>query len=182
MMRYVGSVASGKWAAGDFRGKLTLLKAFRKREGGEEEGERKLGQVLDFLRLLWAVDHGLQRVSKRMHSEYGVSGLQRMMIRIVGRFAGMSAGELAEILHVRPSTLTGALDKLVRGGLMLRETDPEDGRRAQLFLGTKGKAIDAVRAGTVEAAVRRALSRLPQEQIDAAEEVLKAIAGELDEP
>jgi DNA-binding MarR family transcriptional regulator len=158
------------------------LKAAKRPERGEEDADRKLGRVLDFLRLLWAVDHGLQRVSKRMHADYGVSGLQRMMIRIVGRFAGISAGELAEILHVHPSTLTGALDKLVRGGLMLRETDPEDGRRAQLFLAAKGKAIDGVRTGTVEAAVRRALSRLPPEQIDAAEVVLKTIARELDEP
>jgi DNA-binding MarR family transcriptional regulator len=85
------------------------------------------------------------------------------------------------VLHVHPSTLTGALDKLVRSGLMLRKTDPEDGRRSQLFLATKGKAIDAVKSGTVEAAVRRALSRVSAEQLDAAGEVLKAIARELDQ-
>ena len=149
-----------------------------KETGGEEE--RKLGRVLDFLRQLWAVDHGLQRVSKRMHAEYGVTGLQRMMIRIVGRFGGISAGELAEILHVHPSTLTGALDKLVRNGGLLRKADPDDGRRSRLFLGAKGKTIDAVKSGTVEAAVRRALARVSPEEVDAARAVLKAISDELD--
>ncbi len=33
-----------------------------------------LGKVLDFLRLLWAVDHGLNRTSKRMEVELGVTG------------------------------------------------------------------------------------------------------------
>jgi MarR family transcriptional regulator, organic hydroperoxide resistance regulator len=175
-------MSSRTWAEAGFRDKVTVLKAVKRSERGEDDGDRKLGRVLDFLRLLWAIDHGLQRVSKRMLAEYGVSGLQRMMIRIVGRFGGISAGELADILHVHPSTLTGALDKLVRSGLMLRETDPEDGRRAQLFLGAKGKGIDAVRTGTVEAAVRRAFSRLSPDQIDAAEEVLRVIARELEEP
>ena len=160
-------------------GRLVLSRMNIVKEEGE--GEPKLGRVLDFLRLLWAVDHGLQRVSKRMHADYGVTGLQRMMIRIVGRFAGISAGELASILHVHPSTLTGALDKLVRGGALLRKTDPDDGRRSRLFLGAKGKTIDAVRNGTVEAAVRRALSRVSPEELVAAGAVLKAIARELED-
>src|SRR5687767_14501187 len=147
----------------------------------EIESDPKLGKVLDFMRLVWAVDHGLQRVSKRMLSEYGVTGLQRMMIRIVGRFPGMSAGELASILHVHPSTLTGALEKLARNGSITRKKDPEDARRARLHLAAKGKTIDAIRTGTVEAALRRALSSMPQDKVDAAAEVLQAIARELEE-
>ncbi len=140
----------------------------------------KLGKVLDFLRLLWAVDHNLQLVSKRMHAELGVTGLQRMMIRIVGRFPGVSAGELAAILHVHPSTLTGALDRLTGSGAITRKADPEDGRRARLSLGARGRTIDASKAGTVEDSVRRALASVSQEQIEAAAEVLKAIARELE--
>jgi MarR family transcriptional regulator, organic hydroperoxide resistance regulator len=144
------------------------------------EIEPKLGKVLDFMRVLWAVDHGLQRVSKRMLAEYGVTGLQRMMVRIVGRFPGMSAGELASILHVHPSTLTGALDKLARSGNITRKKDPQDARRAKLHLGQRGKVLDGARTGTVEAAVRRALSSVAKDKVEAAEEVLQAIARELE--
>jgi MarR family transcriptional regulator, organic hydroperoxide resistance regulator len=159
----------------------TIGHGLRMRAVLELESDPKLGKVLDFMRLLWAVDHGLQRVSKRMLSDLGVTGLQRMMIRIVGRFPGMSAGELAAILHVHPSTLTGALDKLARAGGITRKKDPEDARRARLYLGSKGKTIDAIRTGTVEAAVRRALSSVAKEKVDAAAEVLQAIARELEE-
>lgn len=146
------------------------------------EGEPKLGRVLDFMRVLWAVDHGLQSASKRMQAEYGVSGLQRMMLRIIGRFPGSSATDLAAILHVHKSTLTGALARLEASGAIIREVDPDDARRARLRLGPQGRAIDEVRRGTVEAAVRRALARVSVSQVAAARAVLEAIAEELERP
>jgi hypothetical protein len=72
----------------------------------EEEDEVRLGKVLDFMRLLWSVDHGLQSLSKRMDARLGVTGPQRLVIRIVGRFPGISPGEIADILKVHKSTLT----------------------------------------------------------------------------
>jgi DNA-binding MarR family transcriptional regulator len=138
-----------------------------------------LGSVLDFLRVLWAVDHGLQLRSKRMESVLGVTGMQRMVIRLIGRFPQVSAGRLAELLHVHPSTLTGVLKRLADRQFVARERDPEDARRSKFALLPEGQKIDATQAGTVEAAVRRALSRLPAESIDAARSVLSAVAEEL---
>src|SRR5437660_7812237 len=92
-----------------------------------------LGGVLDFLRLLWAVDHALQSASKRMESNFGMTGLQRLVMRIVGRFPGIAAGRVAEILHVHPSTLKGVLTRLAAPGLLQRRTEPRDGRRARFL-------------------------------------------------
>src|SRR5260370_41656340 len=71
-----------------------------------------LDPALDFLRLLWAIEHGLQRMSKRMEASLGVTGPQRLVLRIVGRFPGLSAGDLAHILPLPPSTITGILQRL----------------------------------------------------------------------
>jgi DNA-binding MarR family transcriptional regulator len=139
----------------------------------------RLGDVLDFMRMLWAVDHGLQSTSKRMETTLGVTGPQRLVIRIVGRSPGISAGELADIMHVHPSTLTGILKRLEARGLINRRPDPEDARRALFVLTAKGKEVDAMRTGTVEAAVRRALARLSQDQIATAGDVLMAVSAEL---
>jgi DNA-binding MarR family transcriptional regulator len=141
-------------------------------------GELKLGPVLDFLRLLWAVDHALQSGSKRMEISLGVTGPQRLVLRIVGRFPGISAGEVAQILHVHPSTLTGVLRRLQARALLQRRADPNDARRALFTLSAKGRKLDSLQAGTVEAAVRRALSRLP-DRISPAQELLTALAEEL---
>src|SRR5689334_17453862 len=89
-----------------------------------------LGEVIEFMRLLWAVDHGLEASSKQMDAQFGVTGPQRLVIRIVGRHPGISAGQIAEILHVHPSTLTGVLGRLVERGIIHRRVDPADARRA----------------------------------------------------
>src|ERR1700761_877276 len=89
-----------------------------------EETEESLGEVLEFMRLLWAVDHALQSNSKRMETALGVTGPQRLVIRLVGQRPGISAGELAELLHVHPSTLTGILSRLEQRGAVVRKPDP----------------------------------------------------------
>ncbi|MFZ5469380.1 MAG: MarR family winged helix-turn-helix transcriptional regulator [Myxococcota bacterium] len=146
----------------------------------ETTGAFRLGEVLDFMRLLWAMDHGLHSVSKRMRSALGVTGPQRLAIRIIGRFPGVSAGQIASVLHMHPSTLTGILKRLERGGVVRRRLDPADGRRALFTLTARGKSLDELRAGTVEQAVRRVLQRTPRARLLAAQEVLAAIAQELD--
>lgn len=141
---------------------------------------RELGSVLDFLRALWALDHALQSVSKRMEAKLGVTGPQRLVVRMIGRFPGISAGEVSALLHVHPSTLTGVLKRLERRGVVARRPDPADARRALLALTAKGRRIDTTRAGTVEAAARRALSRLPPATVRRARGVAEAITAELE--
>lgn len=153
-------------------------KRVRARENGSGEVE-PLGGTLEFMRLLWAVDHGLQSRSKRMETEVGVTSLQRIVIRLIGREPGIAAGELAELLHVHPSTLTGVLKRLVSRGYISRARDPEDARRAKFRLRDAGERVDATHAGTVEAAVRRALARVPSAKLGAARDVLASLAAEL---
>src|SRR2546430_17573809 len=109
-----------------------------------------LGGVLDFLRLLWAVDHALQSASKRMESNFGMTGPQRLVMRIVGRFPGIAAGRVAEILHVHPSTLTGILKRLESPGLLQRRTDPRDPRRPPFIATPQRPERGTAPAGTPE--------------------------------
>lgn len=139
----------------------------------------QMGEVLELMRLLWALDHGLQSTSKRMAVTLGITGPQRLVIRIVGRFTGISAGELADILCLHPSTLTGILQRLERRGILIRKRDPDDGRRTILSLTARGLGHDAVHAGTVEAAVRSALSKVSRRKIALAREVLMMLSDEL---
>lgn len=140
----------------------------------------RLGKVLDFMRLLWSVDHGLQSLSKRMDSRIGVTGPQRLVIRIVGRFPGISPGEIADILKVHKSTLTGVLQRLERRGLIERRSSADDRRRSQVSLTASGRKVDAVRGGTVEAALRRAMNKFTPEDLAGAEAVLAIVAAELE--
>jgi DNA-binding MarR family transcriptional regulator len=139
-----------------------------------------LGLAFDFLRLMWAVDHALQRTSKKMEADLGVTGPQRLVLRIVGRFPGILPGQLAQILHIHPSTLTGVLKRLGRQGLVSKRQDPRDRRRFRLGLTAKGKELAQDAEGTLEAAVQRMLSELPDSTIRNAAEVLARLASLLD--
>jgi MarR family transcriptional regulator, organic hydroperoxide resistance regulator len=139
-----------------------------------------LGAVLEFMRTIWALDHALQRTSKRMETELGVTGPQRLVIRVVGRFPGTSAGQLAEVLHLHPSTLTGILKRLELQGLLARRLDSKDRRRVLLGLTKRGRRLNVDSEGTFEAAVRVALSELPEQKVRNAAEVLVRIGASLE--
>ncbi len=91
---------------------------------------RPLGQALDFLRVLWAINHGLATTSRYMKSKYGVTGRQRLIIQVVNEFPGISAGDLAKVLHLDPSTLTGVLQQMGQRGLLQLQPDMRDRRTA----------------------------------------------------
>jgi DNA-binding MarR family transcriptional regulator len=135
-----------------------------------------LGEILEFMRLIWEVDHALQRTSKRMETTLGVTGRQRLVIRIAGRFPGIPAGQLAKLMHVHPSTLTGILKRLERQGLTRRRADPRDGRRFLLSLTNKGRVFDVATEGTIEFAIRQVLEHAQSDRVQAAREVLASIA------
>jgi DNA-binding MarR family transcriptional regulator len=140
-----------------------------------------LGDALEFMRLLWAVDHGLHQRSKRMAAALGVTGPQRLVVRVLGRFPGLSAGHLARVLHLHPSTLTGVLGRLQAKGLLTRRADPDDRRRAFLGLSAAGRRLDVDAAETVESIVTAVLARRPPTEVRAARELLAALAAGLDD-
>ncbi len=134
------------------------------------------------MQLLWAVVHGLQSTSKRMTAALGVTGPQRLVLRVLGLFPGLSAGDLASVLHVHPSTLTGVLQRLVAQRWLLRVEDPGDRRRAVLRLTARGARVNAVVGGTVESAVAAALDVVSNRDRAATMRVLARLAGALTAP
>jgi DNA-binding MarR family transcriptional regulator len=141
----------------------------------------ELGEVLEFMRIMWQLDHALQRTSKRMETSLGVTGPQRLVIRIVGRFPSIPAGQLAKLLHLHPSTLTGILKRLERQSLLRRRADPADARRVLLALTEKGRSFDVETEGTVEASVARVVQRAAAHKLASAAELLGQIAHALEE-
>lgn len=139
-----------------------------------------LGDALAFMQLLWAVAHGLESSSKRMLAELGVTGPQRLVLRIVGHYGRVSAGQLAEVLHIHPSSLTGMLKRLEVGELLRREIDPFDRRRALLALTKRGQRLNHQRNGTIESVVAGVLAKTPKDRVTAAKAVLKEIAAALE--
>ena len=140
---------------------------------------RGLGKTLRFMQKLWALVHALDAKSKRMQRGIGITGPQRLALRIIGRHPGIAAGDLAALLCMHPSTLTGVLARLEDGEFIQRAPDPNDRRRSRLTLTRRGRSRDGDRADTVEAAVRRALARCEPSVVEAGSKLLETIVEEL---
>jgi DNA-binding MarR family transcriptional regulator len=146
---------------------------------GPVTADRPLGPVLGFLRALWGVNPALESASRCMRALLGVTGPERMVVRLVGRYPGISAGDLARVLLVHPSTLTGLLKRLVARGILNRRADSVDARRALFSLTPRGAALDVVKKGTVEASLTVALASLPPRDVRAAAAVLDGLTRTL---
>ena len=139
----------------------------------------ELGPTLDFLRELWALDHAMQKRSKKMAKELGVTGPQRLALRLISRFPGLPAGRLARLLHLHPSTVSGIVKRLATRGFIARGTDGPDRRRAMLRITPVGLGLLSRPEPTLESAVYQALEQMTDRQIEAALRAIGVIAMSL---
>lgn len=137
-------------------------------------------EVTAMLGRLWRANHELELLSKRMIKTLGVTGPQRMVLRIVSRKPGISATGICDAARIHASTLTGILERLVRGEFLERARDDEDGRRARFQLAAAGRRIVEQRRGTVESAMTTSLGQLSAEERAGVQRWLDAFADSLE--
>jgi DNA-binding MarR family transcriptional regulator len=143
------------------------------------ERTRLPGETLSFMQRMWNLAHALDVRSKRMARSLGVTGPQRIVIRVLGRAPDSSASDISQTLGIHPSTLTGILRRLELLRAIEREVDDVDRRRVRFRLTRRGIAIDRERKGTVEAAVRRALARAGAVRIEHTLQMFEILTAEL---
>jgi MarR family transcriptional regulator, organic hydroperoxide resistance regulator len=136
--------------------------------------------ALQFLQTVWRLEHALERASKRMEDALGISGPQRFALRVIGERPGILASELAAVLHLHPSTVTGIIQRLEARRLVRRATSARDGRVAHLHLTASGGRANRPSArGTIERAARATLARCPPAGRRATTAVLEQFTREL---
>lgn len=143
------------------------------------EVTRLPGETLLFMQRLWDLVHALDVRSKRMAKLLGVTGPQRLVVRVLGKLPDLMARDISDTLGIHPSTLTGILRRLESQRLITRLPDVADRRRVRFRLTAAGKRIDRERKGTVEAAVRRALGRADEATVTRTATLLALLTEEL---
>ena len=143
---------------------------------------KQAGDTLLFMQRLWDLTHAMNVRSRRMSRDLGVTGPQRIVIRMIGLMPGCSATDLAKALAMHPSTLTGILARLDRDGMIDRTVDDGDRRRSNFQLTAKGKRIDRNQKGTAEGAIRRALANADERIVEATRDMVDLMIRELERP
>jgi MarR family transcriptional regulator, organic hydroperoxide resistance regulator len=132
-----------------------------------------------FLRALWELNHALESASRTMKRQLGVTGPERLFVRVVGLQPGITPRGIAQALRVHPSSITVLIKRLEQRRLIARTVNPADGRSFHLYLTPEGQRVDAVRQGTIEAAVRDAIEANDAEDVATASRLLVSIAQRL---
>jgi DNA-binding MarR family transcriptional regulator len=136
-----------------------------------------LEPAMDFLQRLGQLNQALEQVSSRMETTLGVSAQQRLLLRCIGKYPGLTPGHVASLLHVDPGTVSASLKRLERRGLLERRRDPRDSRRVVLGLTARGRKLDVPADGTVERGVERLLAAASPAELAATLGVLERLTG-----
>jgi DNA-binding MarR family transcriptional regulator len=74
----------------------------------------------------------LGRLNDVIGSVVQLNGADIEVLDHIGRFGPMSPGDVAEAMSVHPATMTGILDRLEKGGWVVRERATDDRRRVSV--------------------------------------------------
>lgn len=109
------------------------------------------------LRLVRSVQSGMQSID----AGQGMSGSQLWALWQISAQPGLRVAELADALHIQPSTASNLLDKLEARGWVRRERRDADNRVVRLLLTDAGTDVLREMPGPLQGKLRTALCDLP---------------------
>lgn len=80
------------------------------------------------------VARSLDRTSRRLMRDHGITSAQRALLNAVFMKPGASVGEIAQAVGLGQATVTDTLDRLVARGLVIRTRSTLDRRRVEVRL------------------------------------------------
>lgn len=124
----------------------------------------------------------LVRADPARMEQWAGLGLTMTQVRVLYTLQmedGLAAGELAERLNVRPSTVTRIVDRLVRNKLVARDVDESDRRLVRHRLTKKGADVFRELRSMGQERLTRVFERLDDEQVkravDALSDLIEAV-------
>jgi len=98
---------------------------------------------------------------QNIDSRHGLSGAQLWALWQISAQPGQRVSELADALHIHPSTASNLLDKLEASGLVRRERLDIDNRVVRLNLSEAGLKLVKEIPGPMQGQLRHALQQVP---------------------
>jgi DNA-binding MarR family transcriptional regulator len=119
-----------------------------------------------------------QAISAEYYRRFGLVMTEWRTMAVLGRFPGLSAGEVAERTAMDKVAVSRAVARLLERGLISRDTDRDDRRRSVLALSAKGQAVHDQVAPLVLACEQRLLSVLDAEELAQLHALIGRLGGE----
>lgn len=122
----------------------------------------------------------MESASKRLQKRLGITSPQRIALRIIGKYPGITPGHLAAVLHVHAGTVSAVLRRLEAKKLVERRPHGRDGRRVALGLTPAGRELDAPDPASIEGSLSRVLESFPGEGLQFVQKFLSQLVKELE--
>lgn len=103
-----------------------------------------------------------RRLTKGLAAEYGLTGPQLTVLKILDSLDDLSLSELSERIRAKNSTVTGIVDRMEREGLVLRVRSQEDRRVVHIRLSPRGRQLARTIAVEPMEIFEEALASLPE--------------------
>jgi DNA-binding MarR family transcriptional regulator len=92
----------------------------------------------------YLVNRAARRLARDLADELrplGVGIGQWAVLMFLWARDGMTQAELSRLVAIEPPTMVRTLDRMVRDGIVTRESDPQDGRLTRVHLTDRGRAL-----------------------------------------
>jgi DNA-binding MarR family transcriptional regulator len=123
----------------------------------------------------------LNRELRRETTAFGVTGGQATLLGLIRRSPGIGVRELAARERIAPASMSVAVTRLEKAGLVRRTADPLDRRRQALWVTEEGDRILRTVRTRRTAWLAARLNRLPAEKLATVSDALEALTELLEE-
>ena len=115
----------------------------------------------------------LSRLNQSVGGRLDLKGTDLECLDLITRHGPLSPSALAKRAGLHPATMTGVLDRLERGGWIVRDRDPAD-RRGIIIRAQRGRGAEVLRLYLVDSGMNAALDEICDQYSD---EELELLAG-----
>lgn len=141
-----------------------------------EETKQDVDRIVETIEVLYTES---RRLTKTLAAQYGLTGPQLTVVKMLASAGDVSLSELSERIHAQNSTVTGIIDRMQREGLVLRARSSRDRRVIHIKLTSKGREL--ARAVPLQPAeiLRGALASLSSDESRVLLRILSKLADQV---
>ena len=136
----------------------------------------ELKECINFL--LSTAQHNVFQYLSIKLSSLGITPSQYSVLSCLWGRSHATPKQLAEILGIETSTVSGLLDRLQKNGLIDRIVNSEDRREVQVIATQKGRDLEKPVTVIIDDMNKEVLKTFTQDEIDKLKSMLRIIAAE----
>ncbi|HET7234052.1 MAG TPA: MarR family transcriptional regulator [Longimicrobium sp.] len=139
------------------------------------DGAEDTTAVMDSLR---AVVRALRISTRAVEKEIGISGAQLFVLQQLMESPARSVNDLAERTSTHQSSVSTVVSRLVERGFARREPSADDGRRMEISITERGRALVEAAPLTAQMRMQQAMRRMSADQARVLGEALETLVRE----